>query len=662
MKLNFIVSFYFFLFLQLPSTLAQNRALDSLEVVLKQTDDDSLKLKILSNLATKTIRKNPPKSIVYILEGIRLAEKHQNHDRLYVFYYIYSQYLSSTSTIDSAIFVLEKAASYLTQNSEAKRRSAVLTLHANLLKNKGDFAEATKKYIEALNIAKKEQLPEALVSSYIGLSTLFYSQKMYVEAIEYNQKCAGICDELKPHRVPFCFGVVYSNLSNFYLKQQQVDSAIYYGLKSIQVKEQVNNIRGLSFSYNTVASAYLKKKDTLTAIQFFEKALITTKKVKDFNSLSQTLAHIGKIHVVRKDLPQLNKIIIELDSIIYKIQNPLHLINYFQIKRNYFELKKDYKSALEFVKKQSAMVDSTRKKSNATLIASLETKYRTDQHQLEKELAQKELLLSDEKAVQSKRNLIGVSIFALSIILLLLYILSRLNIIKQQKTALNKAYDQLEQQKQNEVALLSLKALQAQMNPHFLFNALNSIQDLVLLKDIKNSTIYLGKFSALIRKILLSSKEQFISLDQELEILRLYLDLEKLRFGDQLEIKFNADIPSEKQSDILLPAMFIQPYIENAIKHGLFHKEGLKKLLVDFKLSDNFLTCIIEDNGIGQEKANEMKIKTLHLHTGFSTEAIHDRVKYLNQSLNKKIIIKTEDLMEQKAPTGTRVTLRFPLS
>lgn len=665
MKLNMLISlplFCCFFFIQTPYSFGQSQFIDSLETVLEQTSNDSIKLKILSDLANKTINRNPPKSIVYILEGLQLAEKQQNQDRLFVFYYLHSKYLSLTNTPDSAIIMLEKAASYLTQTSEIKRHLSILTFHAHLSQNKGDLSGATKKYLEALKIAKKEQRSESLVSCYIGLSTLFYGQKMYKKAIEYNQKCVGICDELEPQRTPACFAITYSNLSKFYLKQQQVDSSIFYGLKSIEIKEQMNNIQGLSYSYNAVANAYLKKKDTLTALLFFEKALISTKKVNDIKNLFQTLTHISKIHLAKKDIPKLKEIIVALDSIVPKIQTPTTLINYYQIKRNYFELKKDYKNALGFVKKQFAMVDSTRRKSNTTLIASLETKYRTDQHKLEKELAQKESILSNEKAAQSKRNLIGTGIFTALIILLLLYILSRLNIIKQQKTALDEAYELLEQQKQNEVALLNLKALQAQMNPHFLFNALNSIQDLVLLKDIRNSTIYLGKFSNLIRKILLSSKEQFITLGEELEILQLYLDLEKLRFGDQFEMNFSCTVPNDKQNDILLPAMFIQPYIENAIKHGLFHKKGLKKLLVEFKISDDFLTCIIEDNGIGQEKANEMKIKTLHLHTGFSTEAIQHRVKYLNQSLNKNIIIQTEDLMDGQEALGTRVILQFPLA
>lgn len=662
MQLNLRQLFFLlclFFLLQIPCFFAQNQYIDSLETVLNQSNNDSIKLEVLNALTKKVIHSNPNKCITYILEGIQLAEKQLNYNRLVTFHIQYSRYLSSTSTLDSAIFMVEKATNYLPYISDIRNHLALLTEHATLLKNKGDFSGATQKYLQALKIAKKEQLPETLVASYIGLSTLFVSQKMYVKAIAYNQKCLGICDDLKPHRAPFCFGIVYSNLSNFYLKQKQLDSSIYYGLKSIQFKETTQNIKGLSHSYLTVANAYIKKQDTLAAIPFLEKALVTTQKTKDIVNRSVTLTSIGKIYLARKNLSELRKIVVQLDSIMPKIQNPSMWVNYFTIKRNYYILKKDYKTALELFKNQFNLVDSIRRESNSTLIASLETKYRTNEHKLKKEVAEKELLLSNERAKQNKQNLIKVTVFALLVLFLLLYILSRIRIIRQQKAALNTAYDQLEQQKQNEVALLNLKALQAQMNPHFMFNALNSIQDLVLLKDIKNSTIYLGKFSALIRKILLSSKEQFISLDQEIEILQLYLALEKLRFGEQFEIDFNCTIPDDKQASTFLPAMFIQPYIENAIKHGLFHKKGLKKLLVEFRLSNHFLTCVIEDNGIGQEKANEMKIKTAHLHTGFSTEAIQHRIEFLNQTLKKKISIKTEDLLEGNVSKGTRVTLRF---
>lgn len=663
MKQYYVRLFYIFclfFFIQPSTSKAQDAILDSLEIALETSPHDTLKLEILLELSTKTIRKDAEKSIVYILEGIRLAKEYKQYHHLIGLCIYYSYYLTSTNTIDSALTVIEEAYSYLPHVSDKKKHLGVLTEHASLLQMKGDLSEATQKYLNALKIAKENQLTEIVASCYIGLSGLFYSQKMYAKAIQYNQKCAGICDDLPSSRTPYCFGLVYSNLATFFLKQKQIDSTIYYGLKAIEFKKQVNNLHGLSLSYSVVANAYLKKKDTLTAIPFYEKALEIAKKVKDIKVLSQTLTLIGKIHVARKNVLELQKIVAELDAIAPKFKNPSLLINYYQVKRNFFELKKDYKGALELLKNQFNMVDSLRKGKNATLIASLETKYRTNQHKLEKELTQKELLLSNERAIQSKRNLMGVVIFTLLVLLLLLYISSRLRIIRQQKIALNVAYEQLERQKQDEVALLSLKALQAQMNPHFIFNALNSIQDLVLMKDIKNSTIYIGKFSALIRKILLSSKEQFISLNNELEILSLYLDLEKLRFGEQLNVTFNCLVSLEQQTEIQIPAMFIQPYIENAIKHGLFHKKGLKKLLVEFRIEGDFLVCVIEDNGIGQEKANEMKEKTLHLHTGFSTEAIQHRIQFLNQTMQKEIRIQTDDLGPEPS-TGTRITLYFSI-
>lgn len=661
MKTNLFSCFFFYLLLIFPGNLAAQNKIDSLEKLLIQSPNDSIRLELLKNLTNRIHVNNPSKYITYIQQGIELSKKVEDYDHLGGFYMHYSKYLAQSHSIDSALSIIEAAVLLQPKTKKLQNRIALDITHAQLLEQKGDFSNATKKYLAALNVAKKEHYSDGLVGCYNGLSGVFLSQKMYDKAIEYNKKCAGVCDELSPHKTPFCFATTYSNLGIFYLKKKQIDSALYYTLRAIKKKKKIKHINGLYHSYFIAANCYLKKKDTTKAVQFYKEALNYSQQTNNIKGLSQSLLALGKIHITQKNTKALPFIFTQLDSIMPNIQESYIQVNYFQVKSNYFELKKDYKSALELVKNQFNMVDSIRKEKNTTLIASLETKYRTDQHQLEKELAEKELLLSNEKAKQNKRNLIGVSIFTLLIIILLLYIISRWSIIRQQKAALNKAYHQLELQKQNEVALLNLKALQAQMNPHFLFNALNSIQDLVLMKDIRNSTIYLGKFSALIRKILLSSKEQFISLDQELEILRLYLDLEKLRFGEQLEVAFNCNILPEEQVNIQLPAMFIQPYIENAIKHGLFHKKGLKKLLIEFKQSDRLLTCIIEDNGIGQEEANKMKEKTLHLHTGFSTEAIQYRIQFLNQTLDKKISVQTEDLTEGQQALGTRVTLKFAI-
>lgn len=216
------------------------------------------------------------------------------------------------------------------------------------------------------------------------------------------------------------------------------------------------------------------------------------------------------------------------------------------------------------------------------------------------------------------------------------------------------------QRVEKEMVASELKALRSQMNPHFIFNTLNSIQDIVLLQDIRSSNKFLGKFSDLMRKILLSSEQQFIALDEEVEILNLYLDLEKLRFGDEFKIDFSCNIPEEEQERIRLPAMFVQPYIENAIKHGLFNKKGEKRLFVSFQmLNEQTLECIVQDNGIGQKQAAALKKDRLH--TGFSKEAINERIQLFNQALDKKIKLQILDLEKDGLALGTKVILYFPV-
>jgi len=140
--------------------------------------------------------------------------------------------------------------------------------------------------------------------------------------------------------------------------------------------------------------------------------------------------------------------------------------------------------------------------------------------------------------------------------------------------ALEKAYAALEERKKGEVAYLQLKSLKAQMNPHFMFNAMNSIQNLVLKGDKHEAYQYLSKFSSMVRENLNMSEKSFVSFDEEYSLLQKYLELEKLRFRTNFEYKL---IGADKMEDIYIPAMILQPFVENAIKHGLLHKVSGKK-------------------------------------------------------------------------------------
>jgi ligand-binding sensor domain-containing protein len=204
-----------------------------------------------------------------------------------------------------------------------------------------------------------------------------------------------------------------------------------------------------------------------------------------------------------------------------------------------------------------------------------------------------------------------------------------------------------------------LTALKAQMNPHFVFNALNSIQDLILKNDVRASNIYLGRFSELMRKVLDASGKDSITLQEEIDILSLYLDLEKLRFGESFV--YTVDInPAFDLSAMRMPSMIIQPFIENAIKHGLLHKHGEKRLQVLFTFDSSHIQCTITDNGVGRKASALMKERSKRPHSGFAIKATEKRLDLLNDYHKEKIGLQITDLEENGIATGTAVKLTLP--
>jgi two-component sensor histidine kinase len=204
-----------------------------------------------------------------------------------------------------------------------------------------------------------------------------------------------------------------------------------------------------------------------------------------------------------------------------------------------------------------------------------------------------------------------------------------------------------------------MQALRAQINPHFISNSLNAIESLVNLDQKQAASKYLIHFSRLTRRILNASREVMSTLQAELQILEHFLALEQLRFRDKLsyEIRISDDL----QKDLLMvPSMILQPYVENAIWHGIKPKSGPGFLLVDVKKERNTLKVIIEDDGVGREKAAELKAQSVLQQKSVSMEINHERMQAAGRVKGAKIEI--EDLFDGKGEAaGTRVMLRFPL-
>lgn len=232
-------------------------------------------------------------------------------------------------------------------------------------------------------------------------------------------------------------------------------------------------------------------------------------------------------------------------------------------------------------------------------------------------------------------------------------------ILARTRFAIEKEKEKSEKNKM--IAELELKALRAQMNPHFIFNSLNSIQDFVLNNEGQLAAKYLSKFAKLIRMILDISELTYVNIQAKLDFLTLYLELELLRLNNSFTYHFEID--PEIDTSTLIPTLLIQPHIENAIWHGLQLKKGEKHLNIQLKkLDDKFLQVTIEDNGIGRAAAMEIKKNKLNLHHSKGAQNTEDRLATLQKLFGSKPKIEILDLYDKnKLACGTKVIMQIPI-
>lgn len=242
--------------------------------------------------------------------------------------------------------------------------------------------------------------------------------------------------------------------------------------------------------------------------------------------------------------------------------------------------------------------------------------------------------------------------------------------LAEQKLTLDTQFEhlQLQQAKQLETAFekklaeTEMAALRAQMNPHFIFNCLNSIKLYTLENDAETASDYLTKFSRLIRLVLENSKSEKVFLSREIETLRLYIELEMMRFKDKLTYEMTIASSVDEQY-LEVPPLLLQPYIENAIWHGLMHKKEGGKVTIQFiQPAEHLLEVVITDNGIGREKAAALKSKASNRHKSFGINMTQERLQVINQLYDIETKVTIIDLYDvAQVPTGTRVIILIPV-
>lgn len=443
-------------------------------------------------------------------------------------------------------------------------------------------------------------------------------------------ECREALQLCRKHRLVSSQAKIQSWLGGYYMRIGEVDSA------RMQFQE-VLALPGIHWKYEIyngfdLGNCHLLKKEYNQADQYYRKTLDLCLKHRFYNIIGVVYSSLANSQYERGNYDSaeiMMKPVIPLIPTIERLD--LRYITYLEL-MDINAAQKDYKEAFRYARICLAYADSITTENNQTEYRELEEKYQANLK--DQTIREKENKLKQE---EQKRFWLILGILALLIIAGLTVLLIWLN--RRRK----------ESKLQQQISESEMKALRAQMNPHFMFNSLNAIQQMVLNADNENAFRYLDTYSKLTRGMLENSGKPWISVKEEVRFLKLYLDMESLRFDHAFSWEVELDEEVEPEED-RIPSMVVQPLAENAIKHGLMPREGQRKLWIRFSRVGEALKVEVEDNGMGRHSGNNNPGQH-HSMSGTITET---RLRLFNQSNETQLHY--EDLLDAHGnPCGTKV-------
>jgi two-component system, LytTR family, sensor kinase len=553
-----------------------------------------------------------------------------------------AEYFFLTSDFRSALqeaTIAEKKSKY---SGETDVLSRAMNFFGRYNLRIGFFNESIDYFNNSIDLARKNRLKGHIQKNYLGLADLYNAigklkesrialQFMIDAALKEN-------DTLYIEAGYFRLGSSYTDKEHDFKK---ADSILRKCLEISLVKDDTT-FTALTLS-NLGWNFYLEKKYN-SAIELYNKSLTYSIPARIYSNSANSFGNLGTIYR-------------DMDNTDLSLKNYLRSIEQAELGRDIYTLSWVYMDMSEMYLRERDTSDAFRtyvlyktysdslvKTNNMQGLNEARIRYEADSRNKELELLS--LRLRNQRLLMYGSS--GLFILSMAIVILLL---SRAKInAKRRISEMNRRISEITQAN-----------LRQQMNPHFIFNTLNSIQYYMYQHDKLSTNNYLTKFSSLMRKVLENSQYTSIPLRDELDALKLYLELEMIRFKD----KFDYELIIDEEIDTLLykvPTMLIQPYVENSICHGLMPGKNKGRIKIDLKLKNAYISCIIEDNGIGREAAQEKKRNRENTHNSLGTQIVTLRLDLVNALYGTSLkTIYTDLRNENGEPVGTRVEIQIPI-
>ncbi|HEX6225968.1 MAG TPA: tetratricopeptide repeat protein [Chryseolinea sp.] len=631
---------------------------DSLLNLLKGEPDGTDKVNIYAKLSWDYLNRDLPDSASFYADSVRLLATELNDSTGIMKAHYYHGIISRLKAdYPTALNHLNKYLSYYRHKGDSSRVAGVLYQIGVVQSDYGNYEKSLASYYRSLAIEEADSNHYSVGYTLNAIGVILMETAEYQDAIRTFNKASIIFDSLNAPidktDVLVNLGITHSMLNNF-------DEAKKCYRQALKIDRATGKERGVALSLANLAFLFDKMKLYDSALFYHREGLAIREKLSRPEDLSRSLIGVGRGYLQLNKLEDAKPYLFRALELTHQMgSKPMQLDVHMNL-ADLYERVGDSQKALAHFKQYQIFKDSVLNEETLQKINELEIRY---------EVAEKEkqiTLLAKEKEIQqieAQRQSVIKKIFIAGFIFL--FILSALAIYAvRQRLLLTKKNNEIKEVKlKHQLAELEFKALRSQINPHFLFNCLNSINRMIVKGENETASLYLKKFSKLVRMILENGEVNRVSLENELALIEAYIQLEELRFKGKIGYEIFVDEKIEKENTFL-PPMVLQPFVENAIWHGLMHKDtdeqGQIKIAV--REDNEALLCTIEDNGIGRVRSEEFKEKNSDKTKSVGIKITEERLKLLAKERLENLV-KIVDLTDTvNIATGTRVEICIPLS
>jgi len=528
---------------------------------------------------------------------------------------------------------------------------AILETGEGNLRNSADY------YMQAIALSEKIGFTRGMSISYNNIGENYFKLKEYGRAREYTLKARDLNRSIGEKRGE---AINYEQLGSIAFEQKQYDQAYADWKEGFNLADVADDPNLMALYNINFGKFYIATGQVRRAFDFLQMADSLASERSELLTLIQcakaSALGFDKLNENQKAIASLKKGLALSRELGHRAEES----ELYNLLATQYEKTGKPDSGIIYLRMHNKLRDTILSDRNFAHLAFIQTQYETklkDRENAELKAIQK----TQDKKLSEKNLLLIASSVALVLALLSSLLLYRSFQHKKRTLALEKQQKLSEYNQQ--LAEMEVRSLRSQMNPHFLFNSLNSIRNYIIKNESQLASNYLASFAALMRKILDASQMSNLAIEEEIEMLRLYLDLEKMRFSDKFTYLIETD-PDLDTSNIHIPTMVIQPFIENAIWHGLLPKENQEGLL-RIKFYENpknpdEIVCEVVDNGIGRKASEAMK-SNLKKHSSKGIRITSERLKRLSKLPIEEPIEFIDLLDEMGESAGTRVILHLPV-